>query len=213
VQSLPATIALIRAGNAQIMGDLAETVKYAELSFRLIPEGDIYLRSQAAITLGFTHWAAGNLEASLLALRHWIEDMHRLGNHVFAIASAFAEADMQVILGRLDEAEKSLRQAIRLADAHGQEANAVTAHHHLALALLAHERGDAAAAGRRLQTAADSGQHTTLIDWPYRWNLAQARIKESAGEWDAALDLLDEAHAAAGRCAQDARLSQTGAAG
>ena len=31
------------------------------------------------------------------------------------------------------------------------------------------------------------------MDWHYRWNLAQARLKESAGEWDAALDLLDEA--------------------
>jgi LuxR family transcriptional regulator, maltose regulon positive regulatory protein len=38
-KSLPGAIALIRADNAQIQGDLAETVKYAELSIRLIPEG------------------------------------------------------------------------------------------------------------------------------------------------------------------------------
>ena len=44
-----------------------------------------------------------------------------------------------------------------------------------------------------LQTAADLGQRTTLVDWTHRWNLAQARLKESAGEWDAALDLLEEA--------------------
>ena len=37
------------------------------------------------------------------------------------------------------------------------------------------------------------GQHTTLIDWPHRWNLAQARLKESDGEWDAALECLDDA--------------------
>jgi LuxR family maltose regulon positive regulatory protein len=61
------------------------------------------------------------------------------------------------------------------------------------LALLAHERGDDAAAAWHLQIAAERGQHTTIVDWPNRWNLAQARLKESAGEWDAALELLDEA--------------------
>ncbi len=123
----------------------------------------------------------------------WIEDMQRLGNQMFAIASAFAVADMLVILGRLGEAEKALQQAIQRAAAHGREAETITAHHHLGLALLALERGDDAAAARHLQNAADRGQHTTLVDWPYRWNLAQARLKEAAGEWEAALDLLDEA--------------------
>ncbi len=44
-----------------------------------------------------------------------------------------------------------------------------------------------------MQTAADLGKRTTLVDWLPRWKLAQARFKESAGEWDAALELLDEA--------------------
>ena len=193
-KSLPGTIALIRANNAQIQGNLAETVKYAELSIRLAPDDDFYLRAQAVITLEFTHWTTGDLEASLQAMHAWMDDMQRLGNQVFVIASAFAVADMQVILGRLGEAEKTLRQAIQQAAAQGQEAETVTAHHHLGLALLAYERGDdAAAATKYLQTAADLGQHTTLVDWPHRWNLAQARLKESAGEWGSALELFDEA--------------------
>jgi LuxR family transcriptional regulator, maltose regulon positive regulatory protein len=190
---LPGTIALIRAGNAQILGNLTETVKYAELSLQLAPEDDIYLRAQATITLEFTHWTAGNLEASLGAMHTWMEDMQRLDNQVFAIASAFAVADMQVVLGHLGEAEKSLRQAIQRAAMRGPDAEIVTAHHHLGLALLAHERGDDAAMIQDLQTAADLGQRTTLVDWQHRWNLAQARLKESAREWEAALELLDEA--------------------
>jgi LuxR family maltose regulon positive regulatory protein len=192
-KSLPATIALIRAGNAQILGNLTETVKYAELSMQLIPGDDIYLRAQAVITLEFTHWTTGNLEASLRAMYAWIEDMQRLGNQVFAIASAFAVADMQVILGHLSEAEKALQQAIQQAAVQGREAESVTAHHHLGLALIAHERGEKQAAAQHLQTAADLGKCTTLVDWSHRWNLAQARLKESEREWDAALELLDEA--------------------
>jgi LuxR family maltose regulon positive regulatory protein len=100
---------------------------------------------------------------------------------------------MQVILGRLSEAEKALQQTIQKAEAFGQEAEVVTAHHHLGLAMLAHERGNDAAFVQSLQTAAELGQRTTLIDWPYRWGLAQARLKESAREWEAALEFLDEA--------------------
>lgn len=192
-KSLPGTIALIRASNAQNQGDLDETVKYAKLSIQLAPEDDIYLRAGAAVTLGFTHWATGNLDASLRAMHIWVEDMQRLENQVFAIASAFVVADMQVILGRLSDAEKSLRQAIQQAAAYGREAEIITAHHQLGLAMLAYERGDDDAFAQSFQTAADLGQRTTLIDWPYRWNLAQARIKESGGEWGAALDLLDVA--------------------
>jgi LuxR family maltose regulon positive regulatory protein len=192
-KSLLGNIALIRASNAQNRGDLSETVKYAELSLQLIPEDDSYLRAQTIITLELTHWATGDLEASLRAMHAWTDDMQRLGNQVFVIASAFAVADMQVVMGRLGEAEKTLRQAIRQAAVLGREAELVTAHHHLGLALLAYERGDEAATTQRLQTAADLGQRTTLVDWTHRWNLAQARLKESAGEWDAALDLLDEA--------------------
>lgn len=190
---LPATIALIRGDNAQNIGDLAETLRYTELALQLAPEEDMYLHAHAAITLGFTQWATGDLEASLRALYAWMEDMEEMGNREFAIASVFAMADMLVILGRLGEADKALRQAIRRAEAQGPEAEAVTAHHHLGLALLAHERGDGAAAARHFESAAELGRRTTLIDWHYRWNLAQARLRESEGAWDAALDLLDEA--------------------
>jgi LuxR family maltose regulon positive regulatory protein len=192
-KSIPGTIALIRAGNAQIDGNLAETVKYAELSVQLAPENDLLIRAQAAITLGFTHWATGKVEASLQAMRTWIDDMQKLGNQMYVIASAFVVADMQMILGHLGEAERILRQTIQQAKAFGQEAEVVTAHHHLGLAMLAYERGDDGNFAQSLQTAADLGQRTTLIDWPYRWSLAQARLNESEGKWDSALDLLNTA--------------------
>lgn len=192
-QALPGIIALIRACNAQIQGNLAETVQYAELSLQLIPAEDLYHRAQAIITLEFTHWATGELEAAHCAMHTWMADMQRLGNQVFAIASAFAVADMQVTLGHLTAAEATLREAIQQAAAQGQEAAAVTAHHHLGLALLAHERGDDGTMRQHLQIATDLGQRTTLVDWPYRWHLAQARLKEAAGEWEAALEWLDKA--------------------
>jgi LuxR family maltose regulon positive regulatory protein len=190
---LPATIALVRANNAQNQGNLAETMKYAALAIQITPEDNTYLLAQAFITLGFTHWATGDLEASLRAMHRWMEDMHRLGYQVFVVASAFAVADMQVILGRLREAEKSLRQAIQEAAELDPETQAVTAHHHLGLALLAYEQGDDAAMTQHLKIAADQGQRTTLVDWSYRWSMAEARLEEAACAWDASLEMLAEA--------------------
>lgn len=192
-KSIPATIALIRSGNAQIEGNLPETVRYAELSIQLAPENDSLIRAQAAITLGFTQWAVGNVESSLQAMRAWMNDMEKLGNQMYVIASAFVVADMQMILGHLGEAENILQQMIQQAAAHGQDAENVTAHHHLGLAMIAHERGDDAAVAPRLQLVAELGQRSTLIDWAHRWGMAQARLKESAGAWDEALQFLDEA--------------------
>jgi len=192
-KSIPATIALIRSGNAQIEGNLSETVRYAELCIQLAPENDLLIRSQAAITLGFTQWATGRVEASLQAMLIWMDDMQKLGNHMYAIASAFVVADMQTTLGHLGEAENILQQTIQQAAVYGQDAINVTAHHHLGLAMLAHERGDDAAVVQRLQLVAELGQRSTLIDWAHRWGLAQARLKESAREWDETLKFLEEA--------------------
>ena len=68
LKPLPAIIALGRAFNAQIQGDLTATVKYAELALEIIPEEDLARRAQAFILLEVTHWANGNLESALRGL-------------------------------------------------------------------------------------------------------------------------------------------------
>jgi LuxR family maltose regulon positive regulatory protein len=190
---LPATIALTRAYNAQVQGNLTTAVKYAEQAIQLIPENDYYRRSQAAITLECTHWASGNLEAAIQALGDWMESMTELGNHVFVVASAFGVADLLMGLGRLSEAERAYQDALQLAAQHGPEAEHITAHHHLGLSMIYRQRGDDTLAAHHLKRAAKLGLQTTLADWLYRWHVAQAQLKEAAGDLETALALLDEA--------------------
>ena len=57
LKPLPAMIAMARADNAQVQGNLSATVKYAELALQHIPEDDLFRRAQATIMLEFTHWA------------------------------------------------------------------------------------------------------------------------------------------------------------
>ena len=193
LKPLPAMIALTRAYNAQVQGNLATTVKYAELALQLIPEDDFYRRAQAIITLEGTHWASGNLESAIRAIGDWMESMTQLGNHVFVVASAFGVADLLVGLGRLSEAERTYQDALQLAAQHGPEAEHITAHHHLGLSMIYRQRGDDTLAAHHLKRAAELGLQTTLADWLYRWHVAQAQLKEAAGDLETALALLDEA--------------------
>jgi LuxR family maltose regulon positive regulatory protein len=196
LEALPGVIAMTRAYNAQVQGDLSATVKYADLALQLIPEGDLFRRAQATITLEVTHWARGDLESAGFALGDWMNSMQKAGNFVFVVASAFAMADIQVALGRLREAVKTNHQAIQLASKHGKDAQHITAHHYLGLAMLHYEMGEDGAAAEHLQKAREIGEQTTLVDWSYRWHIAQARLKESGGELEAALVQLDEARRA-----------------
>ena len=193
LKPLPAQIALARAYNAQVQGDPATTVKYAELALRLIPENDLYRRAQAISTLEITHWASGNLESAIRGIGDLMESMTRMGNHVFVVASAFAVAELLVSLGRLSEAERTYQDALQLAAQHGPEAEHITAHHHLGLSMIYRQRGDDTLAAHHLKRAAELGLQTTLVDWLYRWHVAQAQLREAAGDLETALALLDEA--------------------
>jgi LuxR family maltose regulon positive regulatory protein len=193
LQSIPAIIAMTRAYNAQVQGDLSGTVRYAKLALQLTPEDDIFRRAQATITLEVTHWTRGDLESARTALVEWMTSMRKAGNFPFVVASAFALADILVELGRLLEAKQTYQQAIDLALEHGEDARNITAHHHLGLAMLFHEASEDSAAAEHLQIAQELGKQTTLVDWSYRWHIAQARLLESRGDLKAALLELDDA--------------------
>ncbi|MGB2771836.1 MAG: hypothetical protein WBF31_05915, partial [Anaerolineae bacterium] len=126
LKPLPAMIALTRAYNAQVQGDPAATVKYAELALQIIPEDDFDRRARATTILEVIHWASGNLESVIRGIGDSMERLTQLGNHVMVVASAFAVADLLVGLGRLSEAERTYQDALQLAAQHGPEAEHIT---------------------------------------------------------------------------------------
>jgi LuxR family maltose regulon positive regulatory protein len=192
-KSLPAMIALARSNNAQYLGDPSRAIKYAELALELIPEEDLMRRAQATAMLGMTNWESGNLDAARKAINNWFESMQQIGNLYFAIASAFALADIMIAQGSLHEAVNTYQQSLQLASEEDENFQRIIAHHHLGLAMLFHEMGDQEASDQHMQKCERLGEISNLIDWPYRWHIAQAQLKESAGDLDAALGLLEEA--------------------
>jgi LuxR family maltose regulon positive regulatory protein len=55
------------------------------------------------------------------------------------------------------------------------------------------ERGDLETAAQDLLTGRKLGEQVELPDWQHRWYIAQARLHETKGDLDGALDLLEEA--------------------
>lgn len=190
-RTLPARIAFARAYNAQTQNRFADAVKYVEMALDIIPHNDQYMQAQASSILGTTYWAIGELDKAYGLMSGWVDAAQKAGNFVFAIAASFGKADILITQGRLRDAMQVYQTALSLAAEH--EAEQHTAHHHLGLGWLHHEMGEDESAAHHLQKAFELGRHTTIVDWAYRKSLAQAQLKESESDYDAALEFLDEA--------------------
>jgi LuxR family transcriptional regulator, maltose regulon positive regulatory protein len=191
--SLPARIAAARAYLAQSRGDFVAAQQYAATVQMLSVETEPLLHAQATVLAGVSHWATGALDAAYSAFAAWVEHTREAGNLAFALASGFYLAEIRLAQGQLREAARLYRQFLTLVPADHEALRMAAPHLHLGLAVIAHEQGDAQAATLHLRTSKERGEQAALIDWPFRWRLAQARIEESSGNWEAALDLLDAA--------------------
>jgi LuxR family transcriptional regulator, maltose regulon positive regulatory protein len=193
-RSLRARIAFARAYNAQTRRDFLSAIKYAELADQLTPEENQFLRVQTSAILWATYLINGDLDAACQSMNDWIDHSLKVGNFFSAFAYAMAEkADILTAQGNLREALKTYQQSLALASERDSGVLRVMAHHYLGIAMLFHEMGDDQAADEHLQKSIGlAGLHRS-VDWSYRICVAQARIKESAGELEAAIDLLDEA--------------------
>jgi LuxR family transcriptional regulator, maltose regulon positive regulatory protein len=192
-RSLPASIATARAYRAQALGDVPGTVKYARRALDLLPEGDHLRRGPAAALLGLAQWASGDLEAAYRSLADAMAGFQMAGNLHFAISGTYGLADIRITQGRLREAVSTYERALQLVAEQGGLVLRGTADLHMGLSGLHQEQGDLEAAREHLLRSEELGEQAALPDWPHRFCIAQARIKEAQGDLDGALDLLDEA--------------------
>jgi len=193
-RKLPARIAIARAYNAQVRGRFADTLRYAETALDLIPDDQPFMQAQAASILSTSNWAHGDLETAYEYMNNFVTASLNNGNIAFAIASSFAKAAILVTQGRLRDGMQVYRSALELAATH--HAEDFTRQHHLGLGFLHHEMGEDERAAQHLQKAFELGQQTNTVDWAYNKRRAQAYLKESEGDLEAALDLWDEAERA-----------------
>jgi LuxR family maltose regulon positive regulatory protein len=188
-QSLPESLATARAYHAQAIGDIPGTVKYAQKVLELLPEGNDQWRAAASSLLGLAQYANGELEAAYQAFSDGLVGIPPLDR----ITGTFVLADIKMALGQLNVALTTYKQSLKLAKDHGKPMPLGAEDIYIGLSKLYRERGNLDDAAQDLLTGKKLGEQIDLPDWQHRWCIAQAQLKETLGDLDSALDLLDKA--------------------
>ncbi len=194
-RAIPASLATAWVYYAQAKGDILGTIKYAEQALLALPEDAYTWRAQIMALLGLTYWATGDLDKAQRALQDAATFVQHAGNALDTIPGAFVVADILVTRGRLHEARRTYEDALHLAVEHGEPALLGLEHVYSGLSDLHREWNDLTAAAQDLASSKRLGERVGERVWRYRWRLAQARLNESLGNLDGALDMLNEAAA------------------
>lgn len=192
-ESLSASIATARAYRAMALGDTSATVSYAKQALSLLPDGEQRWREPASSLLGLAYWGRGELEEAHETLTQFMANMRHSGNISDVISVTFILADILRGMGRLREAITLFQQSLKLALNQGEPYPLGTADLYRGISELECEQGDSDSAEQYLILAERLDQRIALPNWQCRLKVSQALIKESQGEFEAALDLLDEA--------------------
>ncbi|WP_256793912.1 LuxR C-terminal-related transcriptional regulator [Terrabacter sp. Ter38] len=191
---VPGAMETYRAALALVGGDAAGTVAHADLAIARAAPGDDLTVAAAAALSGLASWAGGDLESAHRAYSLAVTGLERAGNISDVLGCSITLGDLRVTQGRLDDAERTYREALRLASVHEVdgplrgEADMLTG-----LSQVALERGEIAAATAYLDQVAALGEGLGLPQHPYRWRVARARLAEADGDLSGAVTLLEEA--------------------
>jgi LuxR family transcriptional regulator, maltose regulon positive regulatory protein len=204
--SVPARIKMFRAALALVGGDPGAAIVCAREAIAAAPAGDDLTLAAASALAGLGSWASGDLVAAHTSYLACANGLERDGYIADVLGCALAIADMELELGRLRDAERSLQDAFALAQRHRPETPGPggtpvggagvlrgTADMLVGLSRAAWHRDDLAAATELLRRADELGESAGLPQNPYRWRVALARLRAVERDWPAALALLDDA--------------------
>lgn len=193
---LPAAIENFRAGLALVAGDLTGAVDHATRAQAAVIDGDHLMRASAAGIGGLATWAGGDVVSAHLAYRTCAEGLTKAGHVADVLGCSLSLADLELVLGRLSDAERTLVDALSLAERHRPDPAQVvrgTADMLVGLSRTAWHRNDLSASADYLRRADELGEPAGLPQHPYRWRVALARLRAAEGDLASALELVDEA--------------------
>jgi LuxR family maltose regulon positive regulatory protein len=192
-RGLPSAIAMYRAGQALLIGDVAGTMTYARRALDLVGEDNHLGRGSPAALLGLAYWTSGDLEAAHRWYADAMASLVKAGHLSDVIGCAIALADIRITQGRLREAMSTYERGLQRATEQAAPALRGAADMHVGMSQLLSERNDLDAAMQHLLASRELGEHADLPQNRYRWRVAMARIREAEGDLDGALELLNEA--------------------
>ena len=190
---LPGSVAVHRAGQALILGDVAGAAAHARRVLDLVGDDDHVERGGAAALLALAHWTTGDLEAAGRRYVTGMASLEKAGHLSDVIGCALALADIRLAQGRLGEAMRTFERGLALATGQGGKVLRGAADMHVGISTILRERDDLEGARRHLSEAEALGEGNGLPQNRYRSRVALAAIRHAEGDLDGALELLTEA--------------------
>ena len=193
LRALPASIAIYRAAQARLSGDVPGTIVHARRALDVMPPGDSLERGAATALLGLAHWTDGDLATALECYVDATGVFERTGYVSDVAGLAIATTDMLLAQGRLREARGVVGHVLALVDPPGGPALRGAGDMHVVAAQLLREQGDLDGALAHLGRSRELGDRLALAQNPYRWRVAMAQLRAAEGDTASALALLDDA--------------------
>lgn len=188
---LRSRISVGRGYLAMAGGDLQSTITFAREVLADILPVEQHWRGAASGLLSLALWSRGELGEAQVQHAEGLAIFERSGDTGLAITSAYHEADLLKACGLLSAAEAQYLRSLRFAQESGAAAMRMAPNLYLGMCELCCERNDLDGAAHNLQLAEELGIVPPRT--PFRHCLASARLKQSLGDFDAALRFLSEA--------------------
>lgn len=203
-RSLPQSIAVARAYLALSHGDFTTAAQNAERARNLLSEEEYYWRGGAALFLGMAYWGHGYLEAACRRTVESVANLRANGNVPLQVAGTTVLGDVRMIQGRLSEAEGLYEEALDIARSSMNGANVqlaeqstsllqTTADLFVGLSELYRAWGTLDMATKQVLRGKELGKQQILSGSESRLCISMARIKESEGDLQEALNQLQAA--------------------
>lgn len=193
LRALPAAIAVYRAAQARLRGDVPGTITHARRALDVMAPGDSLERGAATALLGLAHWTDGDLATALACYADAMGVFERTGYVSDVAGLAIATTDMLLAQGRLRDARDVVGHVLALVDPAGGPVLRGAGDMHVVAAQLLREQGDLDGALAHLGRSRELGDRLALAQNPYRWRVAMAQLRVAEGDTASALTLLDEA--------------------
>ncbi len=192
-QRLPSLVSMYHAAIALIHADVTNTMKYAQQVLELVHEDDDLLRGSALSLLGLAFWTSGDLETAYEMFSKGMAHLQKVGFISDVIGGSVTLADIKITQGCLHEAMNIYERGLQLATKQGAPALRGAADMYVGMSGLYYERNELNTAELHLLKSKELGELNWLPKNPYRWRVAMARVHETHGDLNGALDMLNEA--------------------
>jgi LuxR family maltose regulon positive regulatory protein len=193
---LPAAMETYRAGLALVAGDLPQAITYAQRAMADARPDDDLTQAAAAGLAGLANWAMGDIKAAHTAYVASARGLARADHIADVLGCSLTIADMELALGRLGDADRTLQGALDLAGTRRTTGSGVlrgTADMLVGQSRTAWHRNDLEEAADFLRRAEALGEGAGLPQHPYRWRVALARQRAADRDYQGAVELLDDA--------------------